>query len=408
MTFLKTLILLTGLVFISSVSVIGNKDPLLSLLTPEERLVHQCLETKAVSECLKGTTYEGRSPSSEKESLIQRLDWFFSAKDKRFNFIKFMDSLGKIKKSLKSVNGFGVGVLGEAYFGFGKSWMAEIVRHDGKLGLFCAPGINARTDLGIGVGLTAVRTLSCRDNHHYKGNFLSLAAGVSGEFIGLPIGLGMSYSFGVDLYKLRKQIQLADLNERELQYELKKLSSFKELFKDKTPENENLSNLIYYGATLVEIINPNLRFDRPKSAIGEKAFLRSISRGQSLGIQFKNFIHSRKLQDFFQDNNLSNLGSFFTILAGSFTGCDSLGGVGSLSLSLSPVTLGVAYNHYGLLFEPKNEEIDRLDRFSPLMLLNPVLLSTTELRFIKNYAKDILDIPGRVRSECGVRKSLRP
>ena len=397
-------------------------DPLLSELTPEENEIHQCLQKNNHSRelqmsCLKGTSfdqYTQRAPSSESHSLIEKLEWFFSSARNRFSFYRIIDGLKRARESLaragKLLDGHGIGLLGEAYIGVGESWMGEVVRHDGKLALFCAPGISGRTDAGVGLGVTALRTLSCASNNHYAGNFLTIGAGVSGELIGLPIGLGLNYSFGADIKKLRSELQLARRNERyhprELKGELRRLSSMRELFRERSKETEMASGLILYGATLASIADSSLQFAKT-SGSKYSVIKKALFNRDSLGNQFRKFALSGKFQEFFQENDMPNLKEFFLILANSLSGCDSLGGAGSLSLSLSPVAVSVSYTHYSLLYETADKELNKVQKISPLALLNPFLLDANELKFIMKNAKMVLGVPKKISNNCRIREVLR-
>ena len=376
---------------------------LISYLSPEEKKIHFCLQ-KASSDtmkvrCLKGSPYEvtsGRIPSSDGSALIDKLQWFFSSHTQKLSFYKFIDV---VKKSGRFFNSYGAGVSGEAYFGIGKSWMAEIIRHNDQLALFCAPGITGKTDAGISAGLTALRSISCRSNAHYAGNFFSVSAGVSGELIGLPLGVGLNYSFGTDIKSFNNRLKEArkngSINSRELNEEMIRLGSI-----NPVSMNKETASLLFFGAKLVSLAYPSLQYKKSLSRNNLSVLKNSLSKRISLGLAFKEFIYSRDFQDFFQHHDLPNLRNFFLILGKSFSGCDSMGGGASLSLSLSPASIGVSYTNYNLLYEFSSIDTKELPKISPLILLNPSLMGLQELQFISRNARSILALPQKISQSC--------
>lgn len=385
----------------------SDKDRLIALLSPEEKVLHTCLQgqlsEKEKYNCLKGSPLEssvGRIPSSD---FMDKLQWFFSSQKNQLSFLKTFDGIRKaheaLKKSGRFFNSYGIGLNGEAHFGIGRSWIGELIRHNNQLALFCAPGVGAKTDIGVSAGFGVVRTISCRSNSHYGGNFLTVNAGASGEVIGLPVGVGLNYSFGVDLKIFKNEIQLARqngrLNIRELSEEIQRLGSINSANLGK----EN-SALLLFGAKLVSLAYPDVNY-KGRFTTGHVSILKdSLLRKVSLGSAFRSFISSGSYRDFVRHHDLRNLEAYFDILGKSFSGCDSMGGGGALSLSLSPVSLGVSYTNYRLLYEFSPMDSKSLPRITPLMLLNPILFGPQELQFLSLHAKSMITLAQNIQNNC--------
>jgi hypothetical protein len=125
----------------------------------------------------------------------------------------------------------------------------------------------------------------------------------------------------------------------------------------------------------------------------------AILHHKSLGKQFKKY-NSDYLSPFLLSEGLTNVREFLNILTSSMTGCDSIGGAASLSLSVSPVSVGVAYENYQLLFEMPYGDLRALKAVTPLILMNPFLMNPEDLRATVRVARGILAIPAKVQRQC--------
>lgn len=407
-----------GLIFLIScsqtpVKVEVPKSGLEAMLSPEEFRIHRCLHssgdlsTERKKECLTGTSYEGfigRLPSNGDDELIMKNNWFFSEPGRLEEFYSITRGFVKAgERMVKSaVNDRGVAFEGSAFFGFGKGWLAELINHHHQIGLFCAPFVTARTDIGVEAGIVAVESLSCENNAAYEGGFLNISAGVSAEATGAPVDLTLSYSFGVNLESFARKIREAraqrHLDVPTLARELVTLSRLD--IRRTLSENNNskmaMLNLALRPLSVLGLRPPGLSTVRQMKDVVQRALILN----RSLAVQFKAHYQS-KISPYLRANGMPQLDFFMKMLTDSMTGCDSVGGAASLSLSLSPVSVGVTYENYQLLFEMPFEDLRVFKAVTPLLLLNPFLMQPEDLRATVRVARGVLAIPGKVSRQCG-------
>lgn len=390
----------------------GPLNELEAMLSPEDLRIHRCLNSgKEINldlkkECLTGTQYEShisRMPSDDGDSdFVMKNNWFFGDNSKLDNFYKlsqgFVKATGKFLKH--ATNDRGVGVDGNAFFGVGAGWLAEIVNHHGKVGLFCAPYVMATTDIGVTASISVVQSISCPSNQAYEGGFLQIGASISGEAIGLPVDLGAAYSFGLDLPGFSQKVKTAraagKLSVRALMAEVGRLNDAQ--IKRGIASNNGraaMMNIALRPLGVLGIRTPSMSSIRSVNNAIKDALLHH----RSLGIQFKQYYNSY-LSRYLVSNNLPMLNQFFSILTSSMSGCDSVGGSAALSLTLSPVELSVQYQNYSLLNEMAFEDLGVLKVITPMGLMNPFLMQPSNLRTVVRVARGILAIPTKVSRQC--------
>jgi hypothetical protein len=261
------------------------------------------------------------------------------------------------------------------------------------------------TDAGVSLSFTAIKTLSCPTNDDYSGGFLTFNTGISGELIALPVGLGLSYSFGIDAKKFIQDLQRVKASG---QFKLAEVrSELRAIGRSPSSALGHSDFAVFeYGVKLMAMLHPSLGVTDLGSAHGASVIRRSLIEKKSLGKSIKDLTRSPSLQRFFADQRLDHLRVFFSILANSLTGCDSLGGSGSLSLTLSPVSVGMAYSNYHLLADISLEKLNALSSITPLVLLNPFLLDPLDLKALVEVAREFTKVPQRF-NQCGARQILR-
>jgi hypothetical protein len=383
-----------------------------ALLSPEDLKIHQCLHSRKEvtiqlkQECLKGTSYEAlvsRVPSEDENEIILKNNWFFGDRSKLNQFYEISRGFVKAssKMAKKAINERGIAVEGSAFFGFGAGWLAEFINHESKFGLFCAPFITARTDAGIEAAVAVLQSVSCSSNEAYQGGFLNINAGLSGELIGLPVDLSMAYSFGLDLPGFAQKIRAAKnqkrINVAQLALEVGRLN-------EKRIQREIASNSNYNAAVINLVLKPLILVGIHAPGVSSLSQMNNVVRqvmknNRSLGSQFKGYFQ-KKLSPYLVQNRFPQLNHFLSILTSSMTGCDSIGGAAAFSLTLSPASVGVTYENYHLLFEMAFADVRALKAVTPMMLLNPFLLSPEDLRATARVARGILAIPAKVDRQC--------
>lgn len=394
----------------SQVKVEPQLSGLEAQLTPEELKIHRCLHSqeKLTQElkrsCLAGTAYEkysGRLPSNDEDDIILKNNWFFGDNSKLDQFYaisqKFVRASARMAKH--AVNDRGIAVEGAAFFGFGGGWLAEFINHHGEFGLFCAPFVTAKTDVGIEGSVAVLQSVSCSSNQAYQGGFLNLSAGVSGEVIGLPFGLSMSYSFGLDLPSFASRIRQAraqrQLSASQLAKEVRTLANGS-LRRSAGSSNLAMLNIALRPLGVMGVSVPSLSTAAQMNQIARRV----LREHKSLGVQFKSYYRS-SLSRYLVANDLHQLNRFLSILTSTMTGCDSMGGAASLEFTASPVSVGVAYENYHLLFEMPFEDLRAFKVLSPFLLLNPFMMQAEDLRATLRVARGVLAIPGKVNQQCG-------
>ncbi len=383
-----------------------------AMLSVEDLKIHRCLKSREHSmelkkECLQGTSYESyisRMPSMDAaDEIIMKNNWFFGDNAKLNEYYAISRSFVKAstKMAKHAINDRGIAVEGSAWFGFGGGWLAEFINHHEKFGLFCAPFVGARTDVGVEAAVAVLQSVSCKSNTEYQGGFLNVSAGLSGELIGLPVDLSLSYNFGLDLPSFAQKIKAAKntnhISVAQLSREVARLSqqNVRRAVAGNSEYNAAVINLILKPLSIVGVRSPGLSSIQQMNQV----IKRVLKEHKSLGVQFKTYFANR-LSPYLRTNGFPQLNQFLTIMTSSMTGCDSLGGAAALSISLSPASVGVSYENYHLLFEMPFEDLRAFKIVSPMLLLNPFLMAPEDLRATVRVSRGILAIPQKVARQC--------
>jgi hypothetical protein len=386
-----------------------------SQYSSEEKIIGECVDRikktcsgidcyqEVEQRCLGMKKSDARAPASsmakmQAQLMIEQNQWFFANPGMISNFVSFMRELKELKSSIpkaqqklkevlgEKLHGRGIGFYGAANFGLSKKWVGELVLHDKDLALFCAPSNGIVTDIGVEAGITALSTLGCDENDDYQGTFLTASFGVSTEAFLLPLGAGLSYSFGVDsvafnneVRRLKKdtKINLVDLIKEinllsaRLSYDyplvfslLKKTANF--LFRSDLNKDEN---------------NPS----------NENRMREILKRSKSIGNVFKDFANAPEVKDELDKNGLVQLKALINLIDVSLTGCDSFSGGAGLSLSLSPVNVGFAQSYYTKAIEIDRSDYKAIASIGLLTLVNPLLMAPSSVPLVLKYARRVKD-----------------
>lgn len=393
----------------------GRKTELVSRFTPEELKIQTCFdaidrqcsgdcEAKKIRQCLPGTSYSmSRAPASKAESaqlnaLVSQNQWLFGSQ--KF-VLHFLDIIGKLKEAHSKMrelsrstdsylsekfHGRGVGVVGNAYFGIGRSWLGEVVLHQDSLALFCAPGVSIVTDAGVDIGVVGVTTLACEKNRDYHGAFLSASISVSAEAFLAPVSGGLSYSFGFDSQKFQKGL-------KELRQD--RDFSFSRLISEWAMLTARAPQYPLAFAALAPIVSELGRSPYASKKMRSKYLHDLLKRKTSLGHIIKNVANDRKVASVIAANDLSAVKSFLKLMADSLTGCDSIAGSAALSVSASPVGLGVSHTYYTELLQAN---VSLLKKATPFVMANPFLLGLAGAKVVVSAARDIRSLPKKIMS----------
>lgn len=389
------------------------KEPLSELeamLSPEDLKIHQCLQSgKDKKQCLTGTPYEGyltRVPSSDDE-LVMKNNWFFDSKENLDKFFRMSrgflraQSLFLKKFAGKLVNKKGIAVEGSVYAGVGRGWAAEFAVHANKLGFLCSPSWSLQTDVGVEADVGIARSLSCETNDAYAGDDVSFGASMSGELIGLPVGLSLSYGMSIEPLLFQQRILQAKrmglLTPQALTEEIRLLNS-------PAIRSELAKSYKYALPLLTFALKPVAFMELRSPAMANQQSLYSfvrdmIKNDRSLGMLFKGY-YSRQLRAKLLKERLFNLDAFFSALDAAITGCDTLGGSASVGVSLSPVSAGVSYSKTVLLAEVGAPELTTFASLTAMALLNPFILPSKDLRNVVKVARSLVAIPVKVQRQC--------
>lgn len=408
---------------------------LLDYLSPQELKMHQCLQSLDktnknfrihANECLKGSKYyQRRSPSAVNMEMNQMIvaenSWFFDSDSFRLGFLDFIRKLSKAREVAKKVHnkmthGLGVGVIGSAYFGIGVNWLAEIVMHNGKIGLFCAPGVSVQPAVGASLGVMGLKTLGCHNHKNYTGGFLVASGGFNTTAAGLPFSVELSYSLGIDLVRFFTDIKKAHQSEEidfvELATELHVLKSISE---KKIMNSESMSIPLYFGIRSTQFLNQllNNKIDYSTESVSKNIPIKpnslraKIRKNNSLGKLVKNGVGV--LSPVFQKYGMKNLDKFFTLLKRNISGCDAIGGAAALSPTLTGGVLlsgSLSYFDYSLLFQLPEVKLLSWKSLTAFSLLNPFLLDTDSLRDIAETAKTIAYLNTTIKKKCTAQGKL--
>ena len=358
------------------------------------------------------------------ESMMA-VDWFFLSPYKLKKFWDFLAKIKELKKkidmrtrevlskgkklTLKAMHGNGVGVTASAFAVVGHSFTGEAVIHDKELGVFCAPGIQFTTDVGVSLMASGIKTLSCNKNKDYLGKFLTINAGISAETFALPVGAELAYSFGLDIGKLLRQ-----LNEEKKQGNIKLLAVINELriFKRVYSKEVKLGSKSYQCAMGMGMKLSSLMLGQPVSTIigeglinkshynGTTLMKRDGLYGKSMGKIIGELLVSKMTRGVLHKHNLKNLKVFFDKVSGALSGCDSISGSVGLALSLSPINIGIAVHEYESLMSVNLDKLLSMKTLSALALMNPLFLDKEVIANIIDFYYLASDLPQTILNKC--------
>lgn len=409
---------------VSSEKQAGKK--LSSSFTAEEKKIDGCLssikfkcgdekcEREEERQCLKGTSYaQKRQPSSAqrmaKMQMVEANAWLFESQVNMGIFLDVLQGLirahGDMKEVFKNirgraenfVHGRGVAVQGSAYFGIGRSWMAEVIHHDKNIALFCAPGTMLTTDIGVDpIGIAGVSTLNCPTNRNYEGTFLSAGVGVSGEVLLVPASAQIAYSFGFDSKKFRDQFkQVTNGSVRSNQV----FREYQTLLTSEDFADHNKKFILSSLGKFLNFIFPNAR-ERANPAFEMQGFdMRSLMfRKTSFGQLSKDYFSSQSYLRILRRHNLEALEKISKLISDSLTGCDAIAGAASISISASPVNATLMHSYYTKMLEINLEKILSLQNVNAFLLSNPYLLDLESMRTVVELGWIMVTLPSQVRT----------
>tara|TARA_R110002072_G_scaffold64203_2_gene159200 strand:+ start:40597 stop:41886 length:1290 start_codon:yes stop_codon:yes gene_type:complete len=319
----------------------------------------KCFYDKSQSICEPTSAYKNEKNKFEKEFFREINN---AAKKKKHKGLvdwqllkKFKEALWKFKILIKThtksmLNGLGVGVSMGASAIAGVTQGYELIHHNGKVGVFCAPGMKVATDIGVYADLVFVNSLMCRNNQHYRGQFLSLALSGSLEIAGIPGEVGAGYSLGIELFQFRDQMKRikssVDFSKNRLNEEMFYLQEY---VNDHPELKSKMGVVIFYNKIIRTLLKLKVKFDPLKTApirmLIQEAFRKKFSLG-SLGKDYA--MLTKKASEKY---DFIELGKVADALESSLSGCDSFSTFVGASLSLSPISLSVSLTSYGLAGE---------------------------------------------------------
>lgn len=363
--------------------------------------LQNCASHSHKSEQERTTSSEAIAEYQQKVELVELNPEIFMDVANKSKLREMLNKIRSIKNNLidqggRAIEHVAVGVSAEAFVGVGVSKMVEFAVHEKNIGVFCAPGVSARTDVGVGIDLSVGKTLSCRSNDHYSGGFLGAFAGISTEAVGLPAGAAASYNIGVNYPKfgegLNYAIKSKKLSAAGLSRELGSLS-----------EQANSAGLLLLYSIAYQVLAKRNNSSQRVSEQLNSLISRLVRSRRSLSSELLTFLNSQQLGDFLNENNFYQLRVLTDILRNSLTGCDSVGGALGLSLSVSPASVGIKYSDFKLLTEFDLEEMKDFDIISADIFDNPYEYSISHLRKAASLATKLISIPFQLQgNKCSV------
>ncbi len=331
-------------------------------------------------------------------------------------YIKVRDNvfygLGFAKdKSLDSMHGFGVSASGTALVGIGGALQYEAVIHNRKMALFCAPGITAQSDIGISADVGVFKTLGCKDNEDYRGKFLTFAAGISSETIGLPFNVGANYSLGLGVSEFLKalaeakesgRLELGELAKETAEFGLKASG----LLRDKNfPMHQQFSYLVLSKMIALSLGEKDVlnEFNNDLKEVEEfvkNDGLDKVWKIKPLAHHIKSYLKFILLAEQIYGMNLPNFKLVVEEMAKAISSCDAIGLTGGLSLTLSPVNIGAILYQYTMLTEVNLDDVFYLAGFAPRTLLTLDLSAKQRERFMKAVAGILRVVPDLWSNQC--------
>lgn len=331
-------------------------------------------------------------------------------------YVKIRDNvfgkLGWLKdKSLDSMHGNGISASGTALVGLGGTIQLEAVIHNHKMALFCAPGVTLQSDVGVSADVGVFKTLGCKDNKDYQGKFLTFAAGVSGEAVGLPFNVGSNYALGMGvseflealaLAKREGRLDLTDLTKETIEFAAKAKGLMNDL---NLPPDERFSYLITSKMIALTLGDKALLKDFNNDLKDLEEFVKSDGidktwRIKPLAHHIKSYLKFIGIVESASGLELSNFKLVVQELERSISSCDAVGLTGGVSLTLSPVNVGTIIFQYNMLTEIDLDDVMYLASFAPKTLMTLKLGAEERERFTKAVTGIIKIIPDLWGNRC--------
>lgn len=358
------------------------------------------------SEQERKTSSEALAEYQQKLEIVELNPEIFADITNKSKLREMLTKIGSIKNNLidhtgHAIEHVAVGISAEAFVGVGVSKMVEFAVHEKNIGVFCAPGVSARTDIGVGIDLSVGKTLSCKSNDHYSGGFLGAFAGVSAEALGVPAGAAASYNIGVNYPKfsagLNYAIKTKKLSAVGLSREVASLA-----------EKANSAGLLFLYGIAHQVLSKRGNSSQRVSNQLNDLIARLVRSRKSLSSELLAYLNSQELGDFLYENKFYQLQLLSDILRTSLTGCDSVGGALGLSLSVSPANIGIKYSDFKLLTEFDLDEMKEFGVINADIFDNPYDYSILQLRKAASIAAKLISIPFQLQSnKCSLFQIIK-
>ena len=311
------------------------------------------------------------------------------------------------ESSLNALHGFGLSLTGSAFAGLGVEIRHEAVIHDGIMAVFCAPGLEVMSDVGMALELSLVKTLGCMNNAHYKGKFLSMSFGASAEALGLPISGSVSYSLGVNLTNyLQSMVELKKTGKFSTRVLAKEIIEFTNLSSQQMIEmsgNPRAAwSVLFFSQFLSRSIEEkelSLELNKRMKEIEQNRIqLHNIT---SLSHLLKLVVQNAMTSPLFKTGAFPNLFLALHEMTKQMSGCDSANLSAGLSLSLVPVSAGFSMHHYYRITEVDLRDILYLASFGPRAALMNLNLNDKDFERFKRAIMNIFNIiPDYLYNKC--------
>jgi len=323
---------------------------------------------------------------------------------KTIKFIKKINNIyNKIKRAgLDSMHGHGTGVYASAFLVEGRNFHLESMIFNREMNLYCAPGLQYSTDIGVQAGFTKSIALGCKDSAAYEGQFVSVGAGVSFSNLAIPFSADAAYSFGLNTKVFKDNIKRSKINSESLLDEFKQLQLLLPQF------------ILNAGLSEVEKRSLKLSLIIATSSLGEIDFSKSLAEDvkasefdlaavnshYSLGKIVKKLLSSDELNDFLDNYNFENTKKVLSSLSRALNGCDSISGSISAEISAMPVNITVASTMFKKLLSVDIEKVTSLKNLSSFMLLNPIFMDRYTFSKIIEIALLVDQFPNVIKNKC--------
>jgi hypothetical protein len=300
----------------------------------------------------------------------------------QFMYSKVQNSKEKVSsKVINSLHGVGLGFTPKASVGIGAQVNFESIVHNGKLGFFCAPGVQVESDVGVSASVNLIKTFGCKSNQEYAGKFFTVSAGLSAESLGLPVSIGGSYSIALGLKEILRELADAKVNGNfEVTPFLRELDDFSVISAEKLIEifgNQRMASASIIVLKMMAKLAGKQGIDsyeelsrKLKEIQSEKGEKIKISNYFPLGVMLRKM--TEQLKGWVEekgDGELPHTLIFLDILARNLDSCDAISGQAGLSFTLSPISIGASLYQY-----VEVGEVDLRDLFY-LMSLGPIELA---------------------------------